>query len=132
LITLKTILIYTGAWLGLVILAIINGTLREKAYGQFMDELTAHQLSTAIGLILFSSYIWFLTGKFRIESSKQAISIGGMWLCMTVLFEFVFGHYVMGHSWNRLFHDYNLLKGRIWILILIWTASAPYVFYQIR
>ena len=116
----------------MVILAILNGTIREKAYGNLMDELTAHQLSTLAGLILFGVYIWTLTGLFRIESSRQALLIGSIWLLMTVVFEFVFGHYVMGHSWGKLFHDYNLFKGRVWSLVLIWTAVAPYVFYRIR
>jgi len=115
-----------------MILAILNGALREKVYDRFMPELSAHQLSTFIVLILFGVYVWVLTGLYRIESSKQAVVIGGMWLMMTVAFEFLFGHYVMRYPWNRLFRDYNLLKGRVWPLVLIWTAVAPYVFYRIR
>jgi hypothetical protein len=116
----------------MVILAILNGAIRENAYSRFMSELSAHQLSTVIGLFLFGFYVWFVTGIFRIESSTQALVIGAMWVVMTVIFEFLFGHYVMRHPWSRLFQDYNLLKGRIWSLVLIWTAIAPYVFYQIR
>ena len=129
---MKIVLIYAASWLGMAILAILNGVTRQKLYGQHMHELSAHQLSTLIGLILFSLYIWILTGVYRIESSNQALVIGGMWLIMTILFEFVFGHYVVGHPWGRLFHDYNLVKGRIWLLVLIWTAIAPYIFYRIR
>ncbi|MDY6953749.1 MAG: hypothetical protein SWE60_19755 [Thermodesulfobacteriota bacterium] len=51
---------------------------------------------------------------------------------MTILFEFLLGHFLLGHSWGRLFHDYNLLKGRLWSLLLVWTALAPYLFYRVR
>jgi hypothetical protein len=129
---MKVILIYAACWLGMVVLAILNGGIREKLYGQFMRELSAHQLSTFIGIILFGVYIWILTGICRIESSKQALVIGGMWLFMTIIFEFIFGHFVMAHPWEKLFHDYNLMKGRVWILVLLWTAAAPYIFYSIR
>ena len=129
---MKTLLIYATGWTGMVFLAILNGAIREKAYGPFMQELSAHQLSTVIGMILFGGYIWILTGAFLIKSSRQAFWIGCMWLIMTLLFEFGFGHYVMGYPWSRLFHDYNLMKGRVWPLVLIWTAIAPYVFYRIR
>lgn len=129
---MKIILIYTTSWLGMVVLAILNGIIREKLYGQFMRELSAHQLSTFIGIILFGVYIWILTGVWRIESAKQALLIGVVWLIMTIIFEFIFGHFVMGHPWGRLFHDYNLIKGRVWILVLIWTVLAPYIFYRIR
>lgn len=116
----------------MVILAILNGVVREKIYGPFMRELSAHQLSTFIGLILFGLYIWTLTGIYRIESSSQAFVIGGMWLIMTIVFEFIFGHFLMGHPWSKLFHDYNIVKGRVWLLVLVWTAVAPYVFYRVR
>jgi hypothetical protein len=129
---MKNLLIYTAFWFGMVAIAILNGAIREKSYGKFIGELPAHQLSTFIGIVLFGYYIWILTGTFPIASSTQALTIGGIWLCMTVIFEFVFGHFVMGHPWSRLFHDYHLLKGRVWSLVLIWTAIGPYLIYRIR
>jgi len=126
---MKIVLVYAASWVGLAILAILNGTIREKVYGKFMRELSSHQVSSLVGFILFGVYIWVLTGLYRIESSRQALLIGGMWLIMTIVFEFGFGHYIIGHPWGKLFHDYNLLKGRVWSLVLIWTAVAPYVFY---
>ncbi len=53
-------------------------------------------------------------------------------LVMTIAFEFLFGRLVSGCSWNDLLHDYNLCAGRVWVLVLIWTAIAPYVFYRLR
>jgi hypothetical protein len=128
----ETVLKYTVSWLGLVLVAIINGALREKGYRQFMSELAAHQLSTLIGLILFGVYVLILTRIWRIASSGQAFAIGGIWLALTIGFEFIFGHYVMGHPWSRLLHEYNLLKGRLWVLLLIWTAIAPLTFYKLQ
>jgi hypothetical protein len=49
---------------------------------------------------------------------------------MTLAFEFLFGHFVAGHSWARLLQDYNLLAGRVWVLLLAWVALAPYLFYR--
>ena len=129
---MKIVLIYAASWMGMMILAILNGIIRENIYGQFMHELSAHQLSTFILIILFGVYSWIITSVFLIESTRQAFIIGGMWFVMTVVFEFGFGHYLMGYPWNKLFHDYNLLKGRIWLLVLLWMAIAPYVFYRIR
>lgn len=129
---METILIYILAWIGMVVLAIINGIIREKLYGPSMSELSAHQLSTLIAVILFGIYVYILTGTFQIQSTKQAFIIGGVWLIMTIIFEFVFGHFVIGHSWAKLLMDYNILRGRTWILVLIWVFIAPYVFYRIR
>jgi len=129
---MKAIFIYAACWIGMVVLAILNGIMRESLYKQYMHELTAHQVSTLILLILFGIYVWFLTGLRPLESAKQALLIGVMWCVMTVVFEFVFGHYVAGHTWSKLFQDYNLVKGRLWSLVLIWTTIAPYIYYRIR
>lgn len=129
---MKIIGIYAVSWLGMVVLAILNGAVREKLYRPWMSELSAHQVSTVVGICLFGVYIWLLTGFWRIESSVQAWGIGIMWLVMTVAFEFLFGHFVMGHPWGKLFQDYNLLRGRLWPLVLAWTAIAPFVFFRIR
>jgi hypothetical protein len=119
-------------WLGMVVLAVVNGAIRENTYGQSMTELSAHQLSTLTVIILFGVYIIIMTGIFKIQSTKQAFAIGGIWLVMTIIFEFVFGHYIAGHTWSKLLRDYNILDGRVWILVLIWTFIAPYTFYRIR
>lgn len=126
------ILKYILYWLPLPVIAIINAVIREKGYRKFMGERTAHQASTFTALILFSLYLWLLSGMWNIRTSGQAIAMGITWLVMTILFEFVFGHYVMGNPWSKLLHDYNLLKGRIWVLIPVWTAIAPYIVYTLR
>ncbi len=129
---MKTLLIYVAIWPGMVLLAILNGAVREKTYGKHMGELAAHQLSTGIGALLFGLYIWGVTGIYRIASSGQALLVGVIWLAMTVLFEFLFGRFAMGHSWRRLLQDYNLLKGRIWPLLLAWILVAPSLFFLLR
>ena len=108
---MKTIIIYILAWFGMVVLAIMNGIIREKFYSQSMSELSAHQLSTLTAIILFGFYIYFFTRFFQLDSAKQAFTIGGIWLIMTISFEFVFGHYIAGHSWPRLLMDYNSTFG---------------------
>lgn len=128
---METVLIYTVCWVGLAVIAIINGVLREKGYGKFMSELSAHQLSTIISIVLFGVYVLILTRIWNMGSSGQAFVIGGIWFCLTIGFEFIFGHFVVGHPWKRLFHDYNLLKGRLWALLLVWTTIAPYVLYKL-
>lgn len=129
---MKIVLTYAATWLGLMVLAILNGLVREKTYGPSMQERTAHQFSTLVLLVVIGGYVWLLTGIVPLESTSQSLLIGAMWLIMTLLFEFLFGHWVMGHPWEKLVQNYNLRRGRVWSLILIWTALAPYVFFRVR
>ncbi|HEY6094586.1 MAG TPA: hypothetical protein VIU93_06495 [Gallionellaceae bacterium] len=123
---------YILAWLPLLLIALFNGALRAVVYGRFLDELTAHQLSSLIGVVLFGFYIRAVIDYWRPESAQQALHIGLLWLAMTVAFEFLFMHYVAGHPWRALLHDYNILAGRVWLLVLAWITFAPYVFYRLQ
>ena len=105
---------YVLAWVPMVFIAIINGAIREGLYGKHLNELRAHQISTVTGVLLFGVYIWVLIRLWRPASTGQAITIGLMWLGMTVAFEFLFGHYVAKRRWRDLLHDYNLLDVSGW------------------
>ena len=121
---------YVLAWFPMVAIAIANGALRESWYGQHLSELAAHQFSTLTAVILFGVYIWFVVRFWPPTSKARAIAVGLLWLVMTIAFEFLFGHFVAGHSWERLLHDYNLLAGRVWPLVLVWVAVSPYLFFR--
>jgi len=123
---------YTIAWIPMVFIAIMNATIRQLWYSRFMSELRAHQVSTVTGIAFFGLYTWLLGLKWKIQSERQALAIGFIWLVLTITFEFIFGHYVMGNPWSRLLHDYNLLEGRVWSLVLISIVILPYVIYKIR
>lgn len=117
----------------LVILALVNATIREKVYGPFMTPLLSHQISTFIMIIIIFLFTYIFLGILHLQAtSRQYLSLGMLWLVLTILFEFIFGHYVMGHSWDKLLADYNLLQGRIWVLVLIATALMPWIVSKIR
>jgi len=120
------------AWVPMLFIAIANGVLRQAWYAKYLSELQAHQLSTLIASLLFGIYIWMILRYWKPASARQAVAIGMVWLGLTVAFEFLFGHFVAGHSWPRLLQDYNLLAGRLWSLLLLWVAVTPYCFYRIN
>ncbi len=123
---------YIAAWLGMVVLAILNAIIRESGYKKAVGDLAAHQISTFTLIVLSGIYIWIIIAKWPPRSGAQAILIGVIWLGLTEAFEFLAGHYVFGNPWSRILHDYNVFAGRIWILIPIWTLVAPYLFYLLR
>ncbi len=122
---------YLIAWIPMVFLAIFNGIIREYTYGKLFSSLYAHQLSCFTAIILFALYIGYFTYFYPIESSLQALIIGLIWLALTITFEFLFGHYIVGHSWKILLEDYNLLAGRLWVIVLLWVTLAPVTFHYI-
>jgi hypothetical protein len=94
--------------------------------------MAAHQLSTAVAILLFGLYTWGISARWPLNNSGQALAVGGMWLAMTTAFEFGFGRYVAGHSWEKLLSDYNLLRGRVWSLLLVAIFFLPWICFTLR
>lgn len=123
---------YVLAWFPLILVAIANGALREMIYKPYAGDLAAHQISTATFVFFFAAYVWAIGRRWKIESAGQSWLIGVIWVCMTIGFEFGFGHYVMGHAWTKLLHDYNILEGRVWIVVLVATLIVPNLSYRLH
>lgn len=128
---MKNFHIHILLWLTFPFIAIFNATLRELIYKKPLGDLSAHQISTLTGIIIFAIVFYFIFKKWKIESVKDAGFVGIIWLALTILFEFGFGHYIMGNPWQKLLHDYNLAEGRVWSLFLVWITIVPFVFYRI-
>ncbi len=122
---------YFIAWFGMMVLAIIDGGLRDYAYKSTVGYLAAHQISTVVLIILLAGYFRALTHVWPIKSAKQAWTIGGMWFLMTEVFEFGMG-LIAGEPWSRLFHAYNIHAGQVWIFIPLWVLIGPYVFFRMH
>ena len=120
------------AWLLAIPIAIVNGAIREFGYRRFLAELPAHQLSAVSFILFFGLYVWLISQWLKMGSAREALRIGILWLILTIMFEFVFGHFVMGHAWKILLHDYDIVAGRVWILVLIWIAVAPLAVFHLR
>jgi hypothetical protein len=116
-----------GIWFILAISAIVVATFRVGVLMPQFGEQTAHQLGTILYLIVQFIIIYLFIKKIKIREAKTLLGIGLLWVFITMIFEFIFGHYVMGHSWQKLFADYNLFSGRLWVLVLINNVVAPLI-----
>lgn len=123
---------YLIAWFAMLLVSVLNGTVRDYTYGRHMPELFAHQLSTLIGIVLLGAVIRLYMRRWPFSSARQALGVGLFWMALTVAFEFLFFHYVGGHSWAVLLANYDLSEGRLWPLILLWVAFAPWLFHRFR
>ncbi|MFB6217492.1 MAG: hypothetical protein ABEJ72_11115, partial [Candidatus Aenigmatarchaeota archaeon] len=125
----ETVFVYSLLlWLVFMVFAIINGITREKLYRPRIGEWKAHVISTFI-LVTFIALSTYLLLKYGVKSytSLDLLLVGVVWSSMTVTFEFLFGHFAEGYSWQRLLKDYNLLKGRVWIFVPLTLLLSPYL-----
>ena len=116
---------WVAAWPGGAVLGAVNGTAREKLYARRLGDLRAHQVSTATLVGLLGAYFAALERRWPLGSRREALQVGAAWAAMTSAFEFGFGHWVAGEEWSELLADYDITRGRVWGLVLAWTALGP-------
>lgn len=127
-ITLKALSI----WGAILVLAILNGALREKVLMPALGAGTAFLLSGLFlsGLILLLA--WLTLPWLGVSQRAGFLSVGLFWLLLTLIFEFSFGILLQGKSWQTLLQAYTFSNGNIWPLVLLITGAAPYVAAKLR
>lgn len=118
-------------WLLLVLVAIANGVLREAAFTPRWGAAAAHVASSLLLATLIFAVAWLTIGWIAPATARQALWVGGAWLLLTVGFEFGFGRW-RGKGWDVLLADYDVTRGRIWLLVLVTTALAPWLAGRLR
>jgi hypothetical protein len=118
-----------AVWFGIMLMAIFNGAFRDLMMTPRLGDpgaraVSCFTLASVIVLVTWISLPWV-----RPVSTSDAWRVGWMWLAMTLAFEFGAGHYLLGTPWTALLADYNLLAGRLWILVLVATLTAPALLY---
>jgi hypothetical protein len=112
-------------WLAILVLASVNGAVRDFGLTPVLGNTIARALSTILLCALVLLVTWSAIGWIGPTDGRQALSVGVMWLLLTLTFEFLVGHYAFGTPWAVLLADYDVTQGRIWILALIVTLFAP-------
>ena len=107
-------------------LAIVNAVIRETLYESKLGDNLGYAFSSIIAVVYTLAVICLFVNHVKADVTKiDLLLIGVFWLALTVIFEFGFGHYVMGRSWECLLADYTILKGRLWSLVLLITFVSP-------
>lgn len=116
-----------GVWFVIVVLAILNGIMRESLYNSLFDPLIARAVSSIVLIVLIFVIVYIsMTKSGMVFLSQEAIWLGAFWLALTIIFEFLFGHFIMGNTWSELLQDYNILEGHLWPLVLVTVFISPY------
>jgi len=128
----STLFRIVGIWTLFVAVAILNAAIRE----QILDPMIGEQLALPFSGVLLSILIFLITlGMVPFLNVSNPFGfwlVGTVWVLLTLIFEFVFGYYVVGESLDRLLAVFNILEGNLFILVLFTTAVSPYIAAKLR
>ena len=120
-------------WLGLFVLAFANGAIREVGIKRLIEEPWAHHLSALTAFVIFGGYVSLIWDKTRIVEFREAMWVGTLWFVLTVLTEtLVLNRWVSKLSWDQILQTYNLARGELWPLVLIWIGLLPVLILKLK
>jgi hypothetical protein len=114
-----------AVWGALLILAVLNGGVRDTRLSPSLGDTIGRAFSTVLLCGLIFLVTWWTIRWIRPATTREALYVGALWLALTLTFEFVVGHYGFGKAWSELLADYDLRHGRIWLAVLVVTLLAP-------
>lgn len=112
-------------WMAILVCAVLNGTLREKALIPAIGAFGA-QIASGILLCICIVLVALLAAPwFGPLPAPQYWLIGWFWLLLTLLFEFSFGRLIQHKDWAQLLRAYTFEGGNLWPLVLATTLLSP-------
>jgi hypothetical protein len=118
-------------WLIILVLAVLNGALREMMLIPLLGTSVSLVLSGLLlsGLIFVTTYL--VLPWLKMQYSRELVIVGLSWVALTIVFEFAFG-LSQGQSYQELLAAYTFTDGNIWPVVLVVIALSPWLAVRIR
>lgn len=111
-------------WVSILLLAIVNGVLRESVLLPGLGVPSAYLLSGLLLSALILAVTYAALPWLAVTRTAHLWYIGAGWLGLTLVFEFSFGLW-QGLSWPALLQAYSFRDGNVWPVVLLVTVCAP-------
>jgi hypothetical protein len=115
----------TAIWGAIIVTEIAHGIARTLLLQPIVGDFRARQIAVFTGSALILTMAALSVRWLRPRSPADALGAGAIWLVLTLAFEILFGRFVAGASWERLWSDYNLLQGGLLPIGLLVLTVAP-------
>ena len=119
-------------WLLIVFAESVHGTVRQLFLAPLVGDFAARRIAFFIGTLLIFLITYFFIHWINAPNVKSLFAVGLMWMILMTLFEFGLGLFVMNYSWARMLEDYDVSRGGLMGLGLLFMIFAPWLAAKLR
>ena len=127
----QTLLRSVLVWIAILLLAILNGMLRDMVLAHALGPVLARLVSGIVLCAVIVAAAAFAAPWLGGLVLRSFWLIGVLWLVLTLGFETAVG-YAQHQSWQRILDAYTLQGGDLWPLVLATTFLAPWAGARVR
>ena len=114
-------------WLVIIVAESVHGTLRQIFLAPLVGDFPARRIAFFTGMVLIFFIALCFIRWIRAGNSKQLFAVGLLWMCLTALFEFGLGFFVLNYSRERMLEDYDVSRGGLMGFGLLFMLFAPWL-----
>jgi hypothetical protein len=118
-------------WLVLIAAEIVHGIARGILLVPHVGEFPSNQIGVFTGSLIILLIALAFVRWIGATRTTALLAVGVLWLGLTVAFEILFGHFVVGASWERLAADYNVLEGGLLPFGMLVLLLSPLIAMRI-
>lgn len=119
-------------WTAIIVAESIHGTARVLFLQPYVGDLRARQIGVFTGSLIIFVIVFALVRWVGARTVSQLLSIGSLWVVLTLIFELGLGRVIMAYSWERIISDYNIFEGGLLSVGMVVLLFAPLVTARIQ
>ena len=119
-------------WLLIIGVEIIHGAIRTFYLAPYVGDFQARQIGVLTGSILIFAITYLSVRWLRASTDAALLCVGSIWLALTLVFEFTFGRWVLGRPWDDLWLDFEIWRGGLFGIGLLFLTLAPLLAARLR
>ncbi len=118
-------------WLVIIAAETVHGILRGVLLVPIVGDLPARQIGVLIGSLLIFAVAYLFIRWIAARKTLQLLSVGLLWVVLTVLFEIRLGRLVLGLPWDRITED-DVPRGCLLAFGILFMAVSPLLAAKLR
>lgn len=111
---------------------VMHGIVRTVWLAPQVGDFRARQIAVVSGSLLILLIASLTIRWMRIRNGSALLTIGGLWVALTLAFEIALGRWVLDYSWEHLASDYDLRHGGLLPIGLLVMAMSPWLAARMR
>lgn len=119
-------------WVLIICAETIHGILRTLLLAPITGDFRARQIAVFTGSLIIFTITYFSIRWINAVSKVQLFTIGLFWLILTVSFEIALGRFILNFNWERILSDYDLAKGGLLSIGLVFMIFSPFLAAKLR
>ncbi len=119
-------------WVVFILAESLNGAIRVFWLVPSLGNSRAQQIAFMTGAILVLTVATLFIRWLQASRVSQLLSVGMLWMVLTLAFEMALGRVIFGYSWEQIAAKFNVTNGELMPFELVLLVLAPLLAARIR